>query len=840
MRVDRTSLDQTIPAIFAEQVRRHAARPAIVTAQGRVTYAALDHASDRIARALIEQGHRHGRTVGILIEQGIDQIAAILAALKAGGVYVPLDASLGRARLREMLADADPDCILTDALNRSLSRLLGGPNRRVIDVQGDLPAGGEVRASQAGSPDDYAYIYYTSGTTGSAKGVVDSHRNVLHNVARYTAALDVDCNDRLTLLQSCGFSGAVSNIFTALLNGATLLPFDVRSKGATALAAWLAEQRPTIYHSVPSLFRQVASSGIALPSLRIVRLEGDLARPIDVETFNRHFDARCTLVNGLGATETGISAQHFIAHGAQVQGSAVPVGRATADVRIEIVDSEGQPVAPGTLGEIVICSEYLACGYWRRPELTDSAFFTGPDGRRRYRTRDLGRLDSDGLLELHGRADLRTKVRGEWVDLSVVERALAACPGVRDAIVETRSDPTGNPILVAWVQSQARAQVTAAQLRDALAAQNMPAHAWPARFVAVDRWPLDRNGKVDRRALVPESGLTAPARPPRGRTEQLVAEVFERRLGMSAVSAADDFFELGGDSLQAMEACLDLERLTGTPLALGLFQHAPSVAALARALENSIEPECIVPLQPHGSGPALLCVHAHMGHVFNLRELAAQFAPERPFFAIQARGLDGRSPLEIDLEAMADDYVAQVVARQPRGPYLIAGYCFGAWVAIEMARRLQQRGAHVGALLLIDPDLPRGMEPERRGSPGNVLRSAAGRFRRETRARLLQWAVRSMPENSALRRRLLRSGEGVSTVMAGSYQPRPYEGRAVVLTAADKPLQHQDRQAWARYVIGDVQFRRLAGPTSALLRHPYVRDLAACLLLELEAAGQPA
>ena len=308
-------------------------------------------------------------------------------------------------------------------------------------------------------PDAPACIYYTSGSTGPAKGVVDCHRNVMHNVARYTHALHIGEQDRLTLLQSCGFSGAVSNIFGALLNGAALLPFDVRRYGVAALARWLAAAEPTIYHSVPSLFRQLVDTGVALPTLRVIRIEGDLGGAPDVERFQRHFNrpgqARCVLAHGLGTTETGLVAQHVVTAGMPPPAGAMPVGHALPDVQIEIVDSTGHALPAGQIGEIAITGRYLATGYWQRPDLTAARFTPAADGQRCYRCGDLGRMDPNGGLEVHGRADLLVRIHGEWIDLHGLEQALRAHAGVRDAIVTSFEAPGGAPALRAHVIADA-------------------------------------------------------------------------------------------------------------------------------------------------------------------------------------------------------------------------------------------------------------------------------------------------------------------------------------------------------------------------------------------------
>jgi acyl-coenzyme A synthetase/AMP-(fatty) acid ligase len=291
-----------------------------------------------------------------------------------------------------------------------------------------------------------AYIYYTSGSTGEPKGVFDTHRNVLHNVMRYTNSLGIGADDRLTLLQGPAFSGAVSSMLGALLNGAALYPFDVPQEGADRIGPWLAEHELTMYHSVPALFRRVAAAGRPLPALRVVRLEGDLAVPRDLELFQARCGPGTTLVNGLGATECGLVRQYVVDHRAALPRSAVPVGYPVEDMDVLLVDPEGRRVAAGEVGEIAVQSHYVASGYWDRPDLTEAAFRAPatPGGPRLYRTGDMGRMAADGCLDHLGRRDQQVKIRGERVDVESIQAALLSSGVARETVVTAQRSDHGD------------------------------------------------------------------------------------------------------------------------------------------------------------------------------------------------------------------------------------------------------------------------------------------------------------------------------------------------------------------------------------------------------------
>ena len=850
------TIEGSLGSRFAALAARHAERPALIEPEGVTSYAALNTWSQRIAAALRAAGVKSGDPVGVMVEQGAAQIAAIFGALRSGAIYVPLDAALPVVRLRTIIGDAGLRTIIGDRMNRSLAHWLL-PGGRVLDAGSAAAAAGGVDpdadADANISPDAPAYIYYTSGSTGPAKGVVDSHRNVMHNVARYTHALQIGAQDRLTLLQSCGFSGAVSNIFGALLNGAALLPFDVRRLGVAALARWLTEARPTIYHSVPSLFRQVVDSGVALPALRVIRIEGDLGGAPDVERFQRHFNRpgqeRCVLAHGLGATETGLVAQHFVSAGTPLPAGAMPVGRALPDVQIDIVDGTGQALPPGQIGEIAITGRFLATGYWQRPDLTAARFVPAADGRRCYRSGDLGRIDANCELEVHGRADLLVRIHGEWIDLHGLQQALRAQTGVHDAIVTSFEAPGGATALRAHVIADAADETGCHDtLRRALPA--LPKLRIELR--RVERWPLDVNGKVDRRALAahaPAAGVqtadaAANSEAPTTVTERVVAEVFAQTLGLARVGRDDDFFELGGDSLRAVDASLALQRRLGHGLALGAFQHDSSVRGLARLLDGAAPPGDLAVLQPCGSATPLVCIHGHGGNVFSMRTLARWFSPERPVLGLQMSGLGGVGRPPLSIEAAAASHLLHLRSVQPSGPYLLAGNCFGGWIAIEMARQLHGAGEQVGALVLINSDLPAG-----RGAPSEP-KPLSERLRGKTVLQWLKAAKTQLTERAPERALwkgwelgLLRSGPLAALthrlpvavmIMRRRYRPSPCPVAATLLLACDRQVDAVERNAWlALFPAAGLEIVDIVGTSTDLFWTPQVRDLGACIAARL-------
>jgi amino acid adenylation domain-containing protein len=584
--------DQPIPRRFERQVLRRPDAVAVRTASGDVRYADLNAAANRAAQALLARVGRESRPVALLVDQGYPSIVWTLAILKAGRCYSPLDPRLPELVLSTMIDDLAPCALIVGAGNDAVCGALPKKQVPIIDAD-DIPGPTSARfASQnldvAVAPDHPAYVFYTSGSTGAPKGVVDSHRNVLHNVLRYTNSLGFSAGDTLSLVQSPSFSGTVSSLFGALLNGATLAPYDMRREGLPAMSAWIARAKVTAFHAVPSVFRQLADPVDRFPHVRLIRLEGDAASAQDIRHFRAHFRESCTLVNGLGATECGLVRQFFV--GCDTGSDAlnrVPIGYAVPDMDVRIVDASGRALPPGSIGEIAVESRFLATGYWRKPALTAERFEVVEGELRRYRTRDLGRMDDDGCLTHLGRVDHGIRIAGVLVDIGEIERLLSEVPGVAQAAVHAFDDAGGDRRLCACVVPEGGGRLTAAALRDALSAR-LTAREVPSAFVFLDALPLTNDLKVDRNAL-PKPGRGRPSLPndrvaPANETEHRLAEIWSAALGIDDVGVTDSFFDLGGDSLRAAEIVRRYTERHGDAIDVAaLFEHA-TIRALAGAI----------------------------------------------------------------------------------------------------------------------------------------------------------------------------------------------------------------------------------------------------------------
>lgn len=588
----REETDQSIPERFEKIARKYPDRLAVKTKNHSLTYDDLNSAANRMAHTILSQRGRKNEPVALLMEQDAPVIAAILGALKAGKIYVPLDPSLPHLRLKYILEDLQASYMVTNNKNLPLAKSLAGTVLDLVNIDelDSLPDGNPCIGIQ---PESLSWVIYTSGSTGKPKGVIQNHLNVLHFMMNYTNALHISVDDRLTLLYSFSVNGGTHDIFAALLNGAALFPLDLKEDGFTHLGDWLIEERITIYHSVPTVFRQFVeglSGQSEFPDIRIVRLGGEPVYKRELDFFKKLFSKDCILVNRLGSSETGSLRMYFVNKETQISGNLVPVGYAVMDNEILLVDDAGKQIA-GDEGEIAVKTRYVSPGYWGRPDLTDAVFLPGPAGgkERIYRTGDLGQMLPDGCLLHLGRKDFFVKIRGYRIDIDEIEAALRECPGIKEAVVVARNNNSGDERLVAYLVPTVQPGPKVGELRRFLN-EKLPDYMIPHDFVTLEAIPLTDTRKVDRKAL-PDPGtsrpeLTTPYVAPKTPIEKELAKIWAEVLSTDEVGIHDDFFDLGGHSLSATRIISRVIATFELQLPVQALFDAPTVAAMSVVISN--------------------------------------------------------------------------------------------------------------------------------------------------------------------------------------------------------------------------------------------------------------
>ncbi|GAA0258953.1 non-ribosomal peptide synthetase [Saccharothrix mutabilis subsp. mutabilis] len=689
--------DTTLPALFAHQVRRTPDAVALVGDGRTLTYAGLDARVDRLARALRAAGAGPERVVAVRLPRSVDLVVALHAVQRAGSAYLPVDPGYPADRIAFMLADADPVLVL-DA--EALRELEDGTTPAVAlpDVRGGDPA----------------YVIYTSGSTGRPKGVVVTHEAIVNRLRWMQDEYRLGPDDRVVQKTPSSFDVSVWEFFWPFQVGAALV---VARRDGHRDPAYLADliraEGVTTAHFVPSMLEafvaHLEESGERCPGLVRVVCSGE-ALPTALA---RRFAAVSSagLHNLYGPTEAAVDVTFHAVRGDETT-VTVPIGRPLWNTGVHVLDDRLRPVPPGVPGELYLAGVQLARGYHARPGLTAQRFVASPfsPGARVYRTGDIVRWCGEGVLEYLSRADDQVKIRGLRIEPDEIAAVLQDHPDVARAAVVACEHAPGDLRLVGYVVPAEGGAPEPSALR-AHAASRLPEHMVPWAVVVLADLPLSPSGKLDRKALpapVVETAGRAPATP----AEEVLAGLFADVLGVPAVGVDDGFFDLGGHSLLATRLVSRIGAEFGVRLGVRAVFEAPTVAAMARRLHEDTATTAVpvlLPLRASGVHAPLFCVHpaAGIGWVYSglLRHL-----PDRPLYALQARGLSQPDARPASLDEMAKDYLDQVRAVQPTGPYHLLGWSFGAGVAHAMAAALRDEGEDVALLALLDgyPSTPTG------------------------------------------------------------------------------------------------------------------------------------
>ena len=617
-------LDQTLAALFEQQVRRTPDATALVSGAESLSYAQLNARANRLAHALIARGVGPDSRVAVCAERGLNMVTALFGILKAGGAYVPLDPAYPGERLQYILQDADPVLLLADAAGRAA---LGEPATPQLALEAALP---ETLSAENPAPraqaSHLAYVIYTSGSTGKPKGAMNEHRGVVNRLVWMQEAYGLTAADTVLQKTPFGFDVSVWEFFWPLMVGARLVMAKPEGhKDPDYLSRAIEQYGVTTLHFVPSMLQSFLADGQAATRCgQVVRVmcSGEALPAALVAEFYRRLP-QAELHNLYGPTEAAVdvTAWHCSREAERV---SVPIGRPIANTRIYLLDERGQPVPLGAVGELYIGGVQVARGYLNRPELTAERFLSDPfaPGGRMYRTGDVARYLANGDIEYLGRNDQQVKIRGFRIECGEIEAALATHPAVREAVVDARA-VGDDKRLVAWVVPAADVaeETLAGALRQHVSAA-LPDYMVPSAWVVVAALPLSPNGKLDRRALPEPQGAQSQAayEAPQGEHETLLAAIWRELLNVERVGRHDNFFELGGHSLLAVRLTNRLQQMEWQ-LPLQVLFANPTLLALAQQLRRT--DEALPPIEAMPRGAAL----------------PLSFAQQRLWFLTQLEGL---------------------------------------------------------------------------------------------------------------------------------------------------------------------------------------------------------
>jgi amino acid adenylation domain-containing protein len=729
-----------------EQVTRQALlRPdAIAVSDGAtsLSYAELERQADRLAWQLRSKRPHGELLVALCLPRTADLVIGMLAVLKAGGAYLPLDPHHPVERLRYMLADAGSPLLLTHTSLRELESSSLVPAERVLwmdalaneatpNSRALPPVVPDSPALLPVEPDAAAYVIYTSGSTGKPKGVVVPHRALSNFLAAMRERLGLSASDRLLATTAVSFDIAALELLLPLTLGATVVVADRPTvQDPALLAARIADADITVLQATPSLWRGLAESGWQADP-RLTLLCGGEA--LDRALADRLTAAGARLFNMYGPTETAIWSSTLQVDAAA---GAVPLGQPILNTQLYVLDRRMQPVPLLVPGELYIGGGGLAHGYLGRPALTAERFLPDPfsdrPGARLYKTGDLVRWLPGRQLEFLGRIDHQVKIRGHRVELGEIETVLASHPSVGRCVAAMKP-ATGEPVLVAYFTSPYDTPPAPSALRRWLL-ERLPEHMVPAELVLLNVFPMTPNGKIDRQLLPSLAAALTPAprtdaTPPRDPLELALSQLWEEVLEQPAIGIHDHYSQdLGGHSIQAVRLAARIRETLDPTFRLSTLLQGGTVARVAGHIRHrrlglqhsglhhtglhhsgphhagTLSP--LVPLQPRGDRRPLFCAHPAVGNVLCYLSLARHIGAGQPLFGLQAPEADGLDTRGETLEELAARHIAAIRSVQANGPYLLAGHSFGGLVAFEMSRQLHAAGERVERLVLIDAILP--------------------------------------------------------------------------------------------------------------------------------------
>ena len=739
-----TEIHSTVPEKFEARVNHDPNKWAVISNGNSLTYARLNARANQIARHLLSiENIDFKKPIALYLEHGAPIIMAMLGALKAGAFYIPLEPTFPVARNAKIIAHAGVQLILTSNPFISDVQEICKEDQQFLNIDNfpqDLDRSNLINKI---SVESNCQILYTSGSTGTPKGVLHSHLSVTKNAKNQGAYYAIDTDDRMLLLASCHTAQASGIIFSALLNGATIYPWNLRKKGFTGFSQLLKENAITFWWSSASIFRRffdhLVEQTDQFPAMRQVKLGSEPVYMSDVDLFRARFSPDCRLLNALSSTEGGLQCIQEVDTSLNYGNQSIPVGRAVDGKEVEILNDEGMPVNAGEIGQIVLRSNFLAKGYWNDVELTELRFRRDPAGSgAMFFTGDLGRIKSDGTLQHLGRIDNQVKINGNRIEIGEVELNIRAHPKIEDVAVIASDDRS---YLTAFVVRDQTETFNKSGLRDFLS-KTLPGYLIPREFIKLAALPLTPSGKVDRHALrnsPVNPGGDHPFIAAKNTVEIKLSEIWSKHLWHDQISIDQRFIDLGGQSLDAMLIITETEKEFGRRIDLAAFPNM-TIAELAASLDGQnglnkpdvpameiaplsygvhyklkaylagwrgqrLRPDSIIAgLNTRGSRPPLFwCFQGF--HEFE--QLAAYLGPDYPVYGMRSAYHILEEYTPENLQSFAASYVKEILEINPDGNYLIGGNCQSAKIAMEISQQLIRHGHAIARLFQMEKYVPR-------------------------------------------------------------------------------------------------------------------------------------
>jgi amino acid adenylation domain-containing protein len=701
--------DKSIAYLFSEQANRTPFRRALSFGNKTLTYQQLEEKSNQLANYLKSKGIKREEHIPVCLDRSEDLVIAILAILKAGGTYVPLDPEYPAERIRLMLEDTRAKIILC---NRNNLDILGTPSDHLIILMDEERY--RINQESTGSPlisgdgSDLAYIMYTSGSTGRPKGVMIENRNVI-SLVRGINYMNLSGKNVLLSTSSASFDASSFEYWSMLLNGGELILCPEQDLlNSEMLKQEIRKRKVNIMWFTSSLLNQWVELDISVfETLRTVITGGEKLSEKHIEKLRNRYPL-LEIINGYGPTENTTFSLTYPVKERQIT-KPIPIGVPFNNRTAYVLNHQLQLCGVGQIGELYVGGAGVGRGYLNRPDLTGEKFIPDPfisePGSKMYRTGDLARQMPDGNFEYHGRLDEQIKIRGFRIEPAEIESAILEFPGVQQTVVIAREDISSEKRLIAYIVS--RETFRKAEISSFLQ-RKLPAYMIPRVFIPLSRIPLNAHGKVDKKSL-PDPDLLPEFEDKKMKeaeteTQKMLAAIWKEALHLPQLSIDDNFFELGGHSLIAVRVMKLIEEKSTHRLPVTALFEAPTIEKLSLMLDRDEKKDVwksLVQIKP-GNKPPLYIVHGSGLTVLIFHALAMGLDADQPVFGLQARGLNGVDEPFDNMEEIAAYYVGEIRVQNPNGPYNLAGYSFGGIVAFEMARQLKAMGQEVNMLAIFD------------------------------------------------------------------------------------------------------------------------------------------
>ncbi|QEM02518.1 amino acid adenylation domain-containing protein [Mucilaginibacter rubeus] len=844
--------EKTIFDLFERRAAEMPAATALIKGEKQLSYDELNRQANQLARYLICEGITPGDNVGLLTGRGFEMIIAMLGILKAGGAYVPIDPDYPLDRQEYIYTQSAVKMVVADR-DYPLKVIVGENNYKLIDQPGIEKYDSDNPALKISS-DQLAYTIYTSGSTGKPKGVMIAHHSAVNLLLWVNNRFNITGNDRLLFITSMCFDLSVYDIFGMLsAGGAVVIAEKKEVQNVHILAEMLMVHKITFWDSVPTTLDFLVktlendNSRYRYNGLKTAFISGDWI-PVSLPDRIKVFFPGVQVVSLGGATEGTVWSNYFIVDKTDPAWNSIPYGRPIANNFFYILNDHLQPVPLGTVGDLYIGGAGVAKGYANDIGKTARSFIPDPFhpgcGGMMYRTGDSGRMMPDFNMEFIGRQDNQVKIQGFRVELGEIESVLNGSGMLNSAIVLAKPDRDGNKRLVAYVINNAHGHNPEA-LKSYLH-KFLPEYMIPSVWIALETLPLTGNGKIDRNALPEIDDLKKLKREyvaPATETERMLVNIWKENFRSKDIDVLSNFFDIGGHSLMAVQILSKLKKITGKNLQLSIFYKYPSVRLLGHFLDKENEDynfKSLVAIKPSGSKNPLYIIHGDGLNVLNFSKLADHVSKDQPIYGLQALGLNGIDEPIDNLPVIAHHYMQEIIQHNPHGPYLLAGYSSGGYVAMEIRKQLVAQGREVKMLIIFDTDAEKteykdwySLLPKKakRHVP-LILRSMRVSINQWFKGKALQLEVPvEKKKGSKEFYKLIQKIKNKHITAFRNYPLEPFDGKLYLYRAKISVhyVEYGKYLGWDKFAKEGVELFEIPGDHFSMLQAPHVAELGEVL-----------